>query len=326
MQPNEQDQNQQLSASPTQNQAQPLPYAVPEYLHLDPVTGQAKRSFKKPILITLGLLLAMGTIGSIGYQVWQYNQPQALLYRALENSLQTRFVSRHFDIETSKAKNTIEGLTDLSDPANPKTSLSINSSNNEGKADYDIRLLNNKEYVLSIKSAQPPTLFNSLAKDQWYRQPANFNSSIDFYINETDPLSSLNMAQGILVTGNFTSTQRNDLMTYIKTNDVYHVTGVEDSNDKKSYSYTVQMDETKLNGLNTEVAKLMNTSQHLTFHASYVPYQEITFWVTKATNMITKMTYTGGDNKNTINTKRSTTYDYPKTLSIAAPTGVKELP
>lgn len=287
----------------------------------------------RPLLKFLAIVLIVLVVAASSFLVylWQtQNTPEALFYRALERSLSTSYVSRNIDAKTGNVSRTIKLETDFSQPASPKSDVLMNSYRVEpGDKMTDIStrtiLSGTDGYAFSILSAKPESTIGSLAKNQWYRRSTNLGGTINFYINESEPLSMLNMTQGLIVMGNFNDEQKKTLIDSIKSNDTYHINSVTIDDSGRLMKYSIKMDYTKINKLNSTVSKLLSINQQLTIRASYVKYQDLTIWIDKTSDSIVKMAYNGGSSKDNIDTKRTVTYEYPASLTITAPNNPKEL-
>lgn len=317
MQPNEQGQNQQLSAPPTQNQAQPLPYAVPEYLHLDPVTGQAKRSFKKPVLITLVVLVVVGVIGFVGYQVWQYNQPQTRFYRALENSLKVNFIERQYVVVDKRfgynVKLQADAKTDFTKPALPKSSVSYEYNGDKTSYKTDYVMPGGKQYMALTHSVQA-----DLVADQWYEMTFNTvgTDTINYVIDKGPIKEMFNTEQGLLPTGNFTASQRSNLMTYIRAHKVYTVAKSETNRDATMYTITFDVDA--LNSMNKEVANILGIKQVYTGSISLSDPSKFIVAVDNKSERLKQTDYTVSNESRSL-FQETVSYSYPANLSIITP-------
>lgn len=326
MQPNQQPAQQ--SQSP-----EALPYQVPDYLHMEPAGGNAikSRRIRPPFKVTaiVAVILIVAASAYFLYLWQKQNSPEALFYKALERSLSISYISRSLDVKAGSVSSTIKLKTDFSRPDSPKSDVLMDLRRVEAGGritDISTRTIMSgiNGYEFSISSANPESTISGLTKNEWYRRSTNLGGVIDFYINESEPLSMLNMSQGLIVMGNFNNEQRKTLIESIKSNDTYHINSTESDENGRLMKYSIKMDYAKINKLNLEVSKLLNVNQQLRIRAAYVKYQDLIIWIDKSSNSIVKMAYNGGNSKDNIDTKRTITYEYPASLTITTPTNPKD--
>lgn len=326
MQPSEQNQNQQPPVAPAPNPAQPLPYAVPEYLHLDPVTGQAKRSFKKPVLITLGVLLLVSILGFIGYQVWQYNQPQARFYRALGNNLSVTDVERKYVAAyqgfTYSNKLQADVKTDFTNPASPKSLASYQYTENNTIYNADYVMPGGEKYLALVHDGLPKSA--GLVSNKWYQMTFNSAGTADVqYSLDKLPIKQLfNTPQNLLPIGNFSASQRSQLMDYIKAHTVYTVTGSQTQQGVTTYTITLKIDA--LNGLNKEIATMLGAQQVYVASAFFNNPSQLTVMIDDKTGKLKQTSYKVPNGSDFL-FQGTVDYSYPTTLSIEAPNGATSL-
>ena len=105
---------------------------IPEYLHLEPIVDpniaiQASHNKRNKILLLIGviILLVLGAIGLFLYI--QQNTPEAKLYQALENTMESNYIVRNYEAKirnfdkVTTATMTIK--TDASNPVSPKSDI-----------------------------------------------------------------------------------------------------------------------------------------------------------------------------------------------------------
>lgn len=335
MQPN--DQNQQPPASqPAQNgYVSPSGAAVPEYLHMeavvDPVAA-ARRKKRRRFIISLSIIspILLAGVGFLGYWVWLQNTPQEKFYQALNEQMRISYVKRSIDTTIGGGSATTIVSTDASDPVRTKSSI-LTTMNTASKASLSMQtiVLNSERYAVLVKSMSSGSAPGGLEINQWYDAPfhAAKRKEIDYWINNVQSPLVLNSVQGIIPTGNFTASQSDQLLDYVRQHDTYHVQGVQTQmeNGVKLTGYNVELDIDKVNSLNGEIVKLLGLPQLFTIQKPYPVYQEVVFWVNETTGRLAKIVYSSGTAKDAIDMKQVTRLDYPDKLLINAPSGAKEL-
>jgi len=319
MQPNGQDPNQQNPVPPTQ--AQPLPYAVPEYLHLDPVTGQAKRSFKKPILIVIGVLVALGIIYGSWRVWWSFNSPEAKFYDALNNSLQVKFVTRKYTTTSTALKRVEDVRTDFTTMLQPKSSIDFSYAYKyqKGIESYagEMIVMPPSVYEVRMNSATSESVSTSLG--QWKSMDnSEVNSNNSWYIDGENDAGALNSVQGAVVLGNFTSNQRSQIMTYIRQHNIYTITShvSRRQNGTNVIDYTVDITLGRLNDLNKKVMAIIGGSNILSIAQTIQSAGKFHIIVDMSQKRVIQTTYAVSG---TLPSQNILDIGYPSSMSIQKP-------
>jgi hypothetical protein len=256
MQPNTQE-NSAKSAQGSNSEA--LPYAVPDYLGLE---GASQKPKKTKIFFRLTLFLAPVTLlavaGTLGYFYWQQNTPEALLYRALENSLKVEFVRRDIVLDNPKYKDVINIKvdSDFSKPNNPRSSLTynfdglknFNKSVPGGSIAGEVVTIDEANYAGRIISS-PIDLQKNMDLNKWYSGSLNKPSTKDpdvfgLYEDVNNPVSSL-------IIGNYGDKKAVQIVDLMKKSNIYKIQSTKsEKNDNDSVTrYYVQVDFQKLKNL-----------------------------------------------------------------------------
>ncbi len=349
MQPNQQYDNNSQGQQPAPNgYVSPTGANVPEYLHMepvaDPVVTTQKRKKKKLIVLVTALLLAILTVtGAAVYWYMQYNDPQARLYRALEKQMQISYMSRMYDTKDSvssenEIKSSYKAETDLSDPVNPKSRGSFTESGyvNGNKSD---------QYTISteeIMTKFPTSVFRftnqtsaSVVRPlrttgKWYEYSYLLNKNdtsrkeIQYDLDGQIDLSEINSVQGIVLSGNLSSGQRDSLMAYIKKNKTYPIVDSQtiSIDGSAAMQYTIKIDRKKINELNNEAKSLLGLQYFLKLSTDSSPDESLRLLVDNKTDKIVKIVYSYAYPYSDRKFERSMTLGYPSALSIAEPSGV----
>lgn len=308
---------------------------IPEYLHMEPIPDPVaegrnrKRKIYKLVLILFAILIAM-SVGVFFYWYLVYNSPQEKLHRVLEKNMQVSYVEWNKDVSKKGGSIKMAASTDVSDTMHAKSDIRIDTSGtNKTGSSVQTIVLDDKRYMFLIKSASQGTFPEDLKKDQWYSAPfhATDRKDVGYWIDDPGSPLVLNSVQGIIPTGNFTSSQRSQLLDFIQLHDIYHILSIQTQTDNgtRLTGYDIQLDINKINALNAQIVKILGLAQLFTIQKPYPTYQEATLWVDETTGRFSKITYNSGKSKDDIDTKQVTTLTYPSKLSIMAPSSVKEL-
>lgn len=252
MQPNQQDPYQQQSTPYTP------PTNVPEYLHLDPVQGPApKRSLKKIILIVLLAAVLVGLATAVALFVGQAS-PEQRFYSALENAMNTPYISRKISAVSDDAKTKLvaEVESDFSDVDRPKTKFSYTYTQpttvtNLDEGSFTVRTNvskpNASELYGKLAEAPADTLGKNIKLDQWYKlsisgfrlfDPMNLGPVFDSAVSQ-------------IPIGNFDATETKKLIEYINKEKIYTLkqSRSESLGGRDATLYTVTIDKQKLANL-----------------------------------------------------------------------------
>lgn len=337
MQPNQQNQDQNQSPQPAA-----MPYQVPDYLGLAPVVDPAiaVQKKKKKLLILAITVLAMVIFAVGGVLVSAYlqqNNPQQRLYRALEKQLQTSYVDRTYNVKdmTYGITSSYKVETDLADPLNPKshraytetgpikktqsssgTDTSYNISTEETMVDSATLYY---QYTNATTVNAVPT---NVVRAKWYKYDLNASQNgIEYNLDGADDLQRLNSPQGLIVTGNFNDIQRIQLVNFIKEKDTYQVLASETSslNNSPATLYTIKIDRSKINELNSKVAQLLDTSSLSKLSSAQPVSESLKLWIDNKTDRLVKIAYTTGKSSEDVSYEKDIAITYPSAVSIVKP-------
>jgi len=315
----------------------PLPYQVPDYLHIDPVTGQAPKSHKKlKLILTVIVVVALLVVSLVAFLSWESTASERRFYGALDNLMQTRYLSRQYtEMKKNPAINASSTVvTDASDPANPKSDVTYTTAQSTDyptpkSSEGEYRVFDNKQYFGSFSKASSNALPEGMQLNQWYRFPAkNIGvSKVEYNLDDLESLLMLNSVQGIVLFGNFNEADRTQLVDFAKANAVYSILGntTQNDNGKQLTGYTIQLNADALNKLNQKAADLTGISQVHQLSTAQAKEGTLEFWIDNSTGKFTKMTYIEKEDSS-ITFEKSVSFGYPPKPSLAIPTDSKELP
>lgn len=323
MQPNQSDPN-------SQNMTTSSGANIPEYLHMDPIVDpsigakKAKRRFVV-VLLVLSLLIALA---ATLYWLFVLNSPEQRFYKALENALQTSYVTRQYEIISKNGLGTettnMKVDSDVSQPLAPKTNV-IDYSYAKTSQDGSTQRIKGKTTIVGDQQAlaisEEATKTNT-PLNVWNLKTLNNITDLSNGLAQVESMPVLNSSQGLIVTGNFSGDQRANLIAEIKSQAVYTIvsTKKEAENGGSRTVYTVHFDSDKLNQLNKTVARMIGSSQLLTYQQpKWADQETLLLSVDDKTNMFTEIEYTAGTEKRPNSFTKVITITYPKSLTITMP-------
>ncbi len=323
MQPNQQDPSQQ-------NLPPAEPYNVPDYLHLDPISGQPHKSKKKLKLIALLILATLILAGAgVGAFVWSMGTPERRFYQALDNLMQTSYVNRQLNVKVNNASLISVGADSDFSTAIPKSKInyhytkpSAEGSGSTGQSEFegDIIALSDQEFTARLTQAPAGSLPKNAQLDKWYKVSAPTSTTTTNSATVYDRLKlrgTLNTSYGLVVVGNINSDSRRQVLESIKSNNIYTIqeSHSETLDGKQATVYSVGIDYQKLTDLNDKIATLLNINKS---NLIYSKNDKITFWIDDTTNQLVKLKQETKQS-NTQQTVAEETFSYPAKLTITAP-------
>jgi len=341
MQPNEQNHNRSEAPSalpvggtgspapqpPTQPPEQPLPYAAPDYLHLDPVSIQAARPTRKAkfVVAITALLVLVGAGGAAAF-LWTSGASERGLYHALNNFMNLQYVSRTV-VQTSQdptSKISAQSQTDFTDPGNAKNqteytlSYPLDDRTKQFRLSEEVRMLDDSTLFFRLKEFPKSPLTETLSATQWYSLPLS-NEKAGLF----DPLemsrSYTTLPEG-LIAGDIGINARDQLVDYMKQQKVYTLEGSETAtfDGIQAIVYNVKTDTTKIAAMYKKAADLGVKSIPNDYGTPKATL-DYKIWVDKTTSRIVRVII----NKKTTDTDRTSTSEteitYPSELSITEP-------
>lgn len=337
MQPNQQQNDAPRTAGDQHRGDSPdLLFAVPDYLGLEPIKEAPKkgRIFKRAVLFLTPIFLVAGS-GAAALLWWQQSDPEEIFYKALENSMQTKYVKREYNYQSAQPKSTlkIEAYTDLSDAARPKSKIAYSYNNSDGGSNNngeqyngEIRVTNNTDFFASLSTVPAGTLPKDAVLGEIYKI-ANPDTSTETTTAATfDSLKLrylVNTTYGTIPLGSFTQTQVNELLGVIIANDVYTLKSVTDEvlGAIRTKKYTVKINYPELTKTLQKIAELLNIDESNILFAGSP--DDITVWIDPTLSRIIKT-----DQKSSNNQPRfvEIKYEYPENLSVEEPKNAEQLP
>lgn len=238
------------------------------------------KKFRKFIGITLAVLL-VGGIGMGVYSLWRSNSTRPSpaapavvasaednLYQAIENHLSTGEIHQVFEQTVTAADTStfkIEATSDFSDPRMPKSHITYELKSGDGEAAIngsgELTILGQNEYY--GKLTKPALFFDGSEYaqpkvGQWY-VVAGADTTAELLFDPLSARTSINSSLGEFPVGSFSGGARQQLMRYIRDQNVYKIVSSEQVNleGKKTTHYTTELDIDAVNELNKRVYAAM---------------------------------------------------------------------
>lgn len=297
---------------------------------MDPIVDPsiaAKKAKCRFVFVLLGLLLVIA-LSIVLYWLLVINSPEQRFYRALENSLKTSYVTREYEISNKNGLGTETTImkvnSDFSEPSTPKTDV-VNYTYSKTSPDEPSQILKGKTILVGDQQAlaiSEETTNTNTPMNVWNIKTLNNVNDLSYGLAQVESMPVLNSPQGLLVTGNFSSDQRTSLMSEIKSQAVYTIvsTQTEVDNGRSRTVYTVNVDSAKLDQLNKSAARLLGSSQLLTYQQQKWANQEtLKLSVDDNTDTFTKLQYAAGTEKRPNSFTKTITVTYPKLFTITKP-------
>lgn len=317
---------------------------------------------KKPKMRRIiGIVLSLLLVGVIGVGVYSILQKSGLannpfaspdtitdlaeerFYLAIEKHLQTRYVHQVYEQVTGGEGEDavkLDVISDFSDPANPKSNIRYDLKSGSGENVIngvgEIMVLDKNEYF--GKLSKPVLIYqgSEAAKpkeNQWYRI-TNDDATGEMLIDPMSTRVGLNTPMGEFPVGNFNDTTRQELMQFIKRQNVYSVKGSNEvtEENKKLTHYNIEVNAGLVSELNKRIANAIGVKDEaaiISFVKDDVKNMEV--WVSNETGRIVKTKfnreYAAQRNKSPLTETVTTTISYPSDeLTIKKPEGVVDGP
>jgi|GEM_PF-5087400 len=330
MQPNGQDPNQQPPVVP----AQPLPYAVPEYLHLDPVTGQqrTRRGFRTTLLITaVTILLVSVAVSAI---IWLRHVSERRLNAALENLATVKYVERTMTFSSTTQNLSINAESDFSDIDNPKSTLNFVYSimspvlgpgmvSTKSTIAVNQVIVNDITFMEQVKNINNASRGDTLKKGQWYKVSDN---SKNFQNDLAISRNFVNIPLLLFPIGDFSQAQRQSIMQLIGSEKAYTIKSVknEEVKGERISVYTINLSKDEMKKLYESLTYTLASDQISQALSLIENYGSLEIWVDN-NGQITKMASSPATT-GTSGSSLEIDYKYPVEFNITVPDNVEDVP
>lgn len=248
------------------------------------------------------------------------------LNQAIENHMKSTYVQQDYAIKLNSATVMtvdIKGSSDFTNVKAPKSFITFGINYPVATTGELVLLGDNEKYAkLSQSGIIEMTKSETTPKlNQWYHVDTLDLSDMQLY----DPLqlnSIVNTPSGILLIGNFDSAVRNDLMKYIKENQIYTIKNSEDVtvDGQAMTHYDLTIDAEKVSALNLKARTALNATYDISetrFVQSADQTNEI--WIDKKTGRIAKILLTTGNTGEKATNEMKISYPTAAASTIAKP-------
>lgn len=299
----------------------------PDYLGLTPVevTPPPKSKSKKGLIIGVVLfaLLAIITASIVGVYVWAQGSPERQLYATLENAMQSPYITQKYTGTSVNPNATIEYSveSDLSDPAAAQSQLEYKFESDIGSSDLNIQgkqvVLPDGSFLSQVTKMSPESLLSEQFKlNQWAKLPSD---NLGFY--DVAGFHLLNSPFGILMFGQFSPSLRGELMSYIKSNNIYTVesTAVETISGTKTTVFNIKLDTSALNKLYEKAGAALNIKLPFDAKVHFGTIKKLQLWVDNSTNKVVKSYLENIRKGDKVVSKNTIIYSYLSSIDITQP-------
>lgn len=296
------------------------------------IEGNERKKMTFRVVLVLLIILVIISAGLFLYWYLNYNSPQEKLYRAFESSLSTAYVERKYSTTYRGYAYTAEVRADVksdfTNPVSPKSSADFRSDTTSGseKVTYEAEYVfqEKDKYMAKIKGKVEGSLAAKVESGQWYQMRSSTAGvgNANYYLDQTPKRQMFNTSQAVLPMGNFTTDQQSRLMNYIKTHNVYTMIKSEPQQDTTLYTLALSTDA--LNGLNKEIASMLNVKPVYVASKYLSGASKLTIAVDERSGKITQTKYIVTDG-NIDQFQGTVDFSYPSGVSISTPTDVKAL-
>lgn len=304
---------------------------------------EKKKSPLKLIIFIVAGLIVLGA-GAAAFIWWQaMNDPQARLYRALENHMSTRYIKQDFDMKLTAPMEvdvTLRGESDFSDPAKPKSFIEYEMKTSGIDSEYEqageVIAIDQNTYYAKLKKA--PVLLgaggdDAAVVDTWY-QADNDDYISAMLLDTPSSRIGINTVTGQVLVGNFNDAARRELMQFIKDRNVYPIASSEvvEISEKKTTHYTIDLSGKLVEELNQKAIKALNISEDDSASSGRDADMKLELWVDNNADRIiqAKVTSKADGNNGTEDTAAGSNtiiLSYPTNVSkIKKPEVVRSLP
>lgn len=323
MQPNQQDQNPQITAQQSFNNVSST--NVPDYLHLDPVEiEQPKKSKKKltALFVILSLLISLVICVWYGWN-WIASTSERNFYQALSNIMSLKYVERKYVLKINNSISTLNAtdMLDCSSQTICKRQIEYTNTINSPPQNQAIAtsiggniVVSEDGYYTRITSSSPP-ISGLPVLNQWYKLSSQPVGSV----------ASLLSFQALLPTGNYSNEQITKIINIMQTNHIFTLDGSSEAviDGDKTTKYQIKSDTKKLNQLSATVDGMTGQKSTNTTETD-ADKVEINLWVSNSTNTIKRIIteYEGATNGSVT---ADVSFMYPKNVKISVPSDAKPL-
>lgn len=294
-------------------------------------------------------VLFIAAIGVGGVVLWQRSQSESTstqpqeserviarerLEKAIENNFQTRYIQQVYtQITDSTGTGVIkfDTLSDFSDPSNPKSYIRYDARSGEDDNVVlnagEIIVVDKKEFFAKVTQSASPDESNSATRpalNRWYQVTSTDNNTAVLL----DPMSvrlGLNSPMGEMPVGNFNETSRQDLMQFIRENNVYSIKnsdGVTEGGGKMT-RYDIDANASQINELNKKIANVTGYgNEEATTGLTQSDVIDMQIWVDDASSRMVKVQF---KREYAVSERDEDLIKETITLSLSYPSDVQEL-
>lgn len=267
---------------------------VPDFLQLDPIPDPAEQKHKKNkvVLIIFSILLVMmAGVAVLAATTWLQGESERRFYTMLDKLMQASYIERAITIENeikdkkypSSEQIEIKAVSDFSNPATPKSKFTYDYYARDSEKSVAVSgetvVENSSEFATKFEKYTIPRV-DDIRTGQWYRVSSRERETYD----PSWLIDLVNTTQTNVICGNFSDNQRQDLLGFIVTNNIYSIDNFKTEEfDGKEYTvYTVKLDYKQIAKLNE---KLKDSYKLTSVQSLSDEVSTLEVWVDNNTNL-----------------------------------------
>lgn len=274
---------------------------------------------------------------------------KALFYDAIENHMKVKYIHQQYDSEqdggtSGTLAGHLDGITDFSDPAKPKSRVAYTIKNDDSETVVEMagELLDLQEanyYAMVAKTATnaamaATTTEKDIQADTWYKIPRDNSFTRTLIFDPIGALQTINVTTGQVLVGNYKDDMRRELLSFINDRKVYTINSSEavTFEDKEMTKYDISVDADALKELNKKAETMLGVTasvdsedDSLTQYDGTVKYE---FLVDNNTKHIAKVKLERKSTKGSVDGTATVLLSYPKNITedLKTPAVVKDIP
>lgn len=311
------------------------------------------------IAIVIGLVVLLGG-GAAAFVYMQQKQAtdatvaaqldtKALFYDAIENHMKVKYIHQQYDSEQDGGTSGtlvghLDGITDFSDPAKPKSRVAYTIKNEDSETVVEMagELLDLQEtnyYGMVAKTAANAAIADTTTEkdiqaDTWYKVPRDNPFASTLVFDPIGALRTINVTTGQVLVGNYKDDMRRELLNFINDRKVYTINGSEaiTIEDKEMTKYNISIDTDALKELNKKAETALGITpgadsddESLTQYDGNVKYE---FMVDNKSKRIAKVKLERKSSSGQSDGTATILLSYPESVSedLKMPEVVKDIP
>jgi hypothetical protein len=248
-------------------------FTTPDFFQLDPITDPfiVKKNKLRLIIVLVSILLTISAVVVTIMYLQNTRSDQDDFYDAIVNNLNTRSISRTYELITDNKIAKVAANTDFE---GGWTGVKSNLKYNINGSDCD-QVFATGVFYLKCSTISEPLSRAGIGIGQWYKHSMSDQSGVSIY-DELDLGGLITSPYDILPIGMLDDAQKDNILEYIKKNEIYTIKKITKLDNGEAYDVSTTAD--KLNKLWGEIAKVTGVGR---------PYLPLTYMASIEDFMVT---------------------------------------